>query len=69
MEAEQEIDEAGIDHESGQEADQPLQALGKPGFLEANEEARQDGDGGRNQIVREDQVLAPRQGRDFEHRP
>ena len=67
MQAEQEIDEAGIDHEARQEPDQPVEALSEPGFLEANEEARQDGDGGRNQIMREDQVLARREGRNLEH--
>src|SRR2546423_11446950 len=62
MQPEQEIDETRINHEARQEPEQAIEALGEPGLLEADEEARHDRERSREQIVRDDQVLARRKG-------
>src|SRR5436853_6222073 len=62
MQPEQEIDKARINDEAGQEPDETIEALGESGLLEADEEARHDRERSREQIVRDDQILARREG-------
>ncbi len=67
VQPEEKIDEARIDEEAGQEPDEPVEAFRQPRVLEADEEARHDRHGRREQVMRDDQILARREREDLAH--
>ena len=58
VEMKEEIDDAGIDDEAGQEDEQPVAPLDEAGPLEADKEARDNRRRGRQKIVRDDERSA-----------
>jgi hypothetical protein len=67
MQSEHQIDEARIDEEAGQEPEQPVETFGEARFLEADVETRQDRERRHDKIVRDDQILARREGWELQH--